>query len=90
VRVDVPIVGDVARVLCKLIPEIDTAGRPDRSAWLEQIRDWRTQYPPKQYPDDTPELYQPQVVQAIYRATRGQAVLVADVGQHQMFAAQHY
>src|SRR5918911_1157734 len=51
VRVDVPIVGDVARVLCKLIPEIDTADSPDRAAWLEQIRGWRAQYPPKHYPD---------------------------------------
>jgi acetolactate synthase-1/2/3 large subunit len=90
VRVDVPIVGDVSRVLTRLTPEVDTAPSPDRSAWLEQIRGWRMQYPPKCYPDDTPELYQPQVIQAVYRATRGQAVVVADVGQHQMFAAQHY
>ena len=48
------------------------------------------QYPPKRYPADTPEVYQPQVIQAIDRATRGDAIVVADVGQHQMFAAQHY
>ncbi len=90
VRVDVPIVGDVARVLSKLEPEIESGDLQEHSAWLEQIRDWRTQYPPKQYPSDTPELYQPQVMQAIYRATRGNAVVVADVGQHQMFAAQHF
>src|SRR5205085_3570978 len=59
-------------------------------ARLAQIQGWREQYPPKQYPADTPEVYQPQVIQAIHRATRGEAVIVADVGQHQMFAAQHY
>jgi len=90
VRVDVPIVGDVARVLNKLAPEVQSDVLQNHQPWLEQIGDWREQHPPKTYPSNTPELYQPQVIQAIYRATRVQAVIVADVGQHQMFAAQHY
>src|SRR6185437_15843471 len=90
VRVDVPIVGDVARVLSKLEPEIQPAALQSHAAWIDQIQEWRTQYPPKQYPADTPEVFQPQVIQAIDRATRGAAIVVADVGQHQMFAAQHY
>jgi acetolactate synthase-1/2/3 large subunit len=90
VRVDVPIVGDVSRVLSKLTPEIQPDALQSHAAWLEQIRGWRDQNPPKQYPDNTPELFQPQVIQAIHRATRGEAIIVADVGQHQMFAAQHY
>jgi acetolactate synthase I/II/III large subunit len=88
VRVDVPVVGDVKRVLQKLVPEIGECA--DRLPWLRQIDEWRQQYPPKKYPDDTPELYTPQVIQGLYQATRGQALVVADVGQHQMFAAQHY
>jgi acetolactate synthase-1/2/3 large subunit len=90
VRVDVPIVGDVGRVLSKLAPEVQSDASQDHDAWLGQIRAWREAYPAKQYPADTALLYQPQVIQALYRATRGQAVIVADVGQHQMFAAQHY
>jgi acetolactate synthase-1/2/3 large subunit len=90
VRVDVPIVGDVAHVLAKLAPEVQAEALQNHDAWLAQIQGWREQYPPKQYPADTPEVYQPQVIQAIHRATRGEAVIVADVGQHQMFAAQHY
>jgi acetolactate synthase I/II/III large subunit len=90
VRVDVPIVGDVARVLAKLEPEVKSDALQSHVAWLEQIRDWRAQYPPKHYPGDTPDVYQPQVIQAIYQATRGDAIVVADVGQHQMFAAQHF
>jgi acetolactate synthase-1/2/3 large subunit len=90
VRVDVPIVGDVARVLSKLTPEVSKDVLRDHAPWLEQIAAWRAQYPPKSYPDDTPDLYQPQVLQALYRATHGEAIVVADVGQHQMFAAQHY
>jgi acetolactate synthase-1/2/3 large subunit len=90
VRVDVPIVGDVGRVLTKLAPEVQSDSMQSHGVWLDQIRDWRAQYPPKQYPTDTPDVYQPQAIQAIYRATRGEAIIVADVGQHQMFAAQHY
>jgi len=90
VRVDVPIVGDVARVLDKLEPEIQDEALQSHAAWIEQIEEWRAQYPPKRYPENTPELYQPQVIQALYEATRGKAIVVADVGQHQMFAAQHY
>jgi acetolactate synthase-1/2/3 large subunit len=90
VRVDVPIVGDVGRVLSKLEPEIQSDALQSHAAWINRIAGWREQYPPKQYPDDTPEVFQPQVIQAIDRATRGEAIVVADVGQHQMFAAQHY
>ncbi len=90
VRVDVPIVGDVARVLAKLTPEVSVEAMQDRQPWLARIAAWRAEFPPKTYPADTPELYQPQVIQALYQATRGNAIVVADVGQHQMFAAQHY
>jgi acetolactate synthase-1/2/3 large subunit len=88
VRVDVPIVGDVKRVLTKLTPEIGECESHD--AWHAQIAEWKAKYPPKTYPDDTLELYQPQVIQALYKLTKGEALIVADVGQHQMFAAQHY
>src|ERR671932_221228 len=56
VRVDVPIVGDVARVLAKLEPEVQADALQSHDAWIEQIREWRTQYPPKHYPADTAEL----------------------------------
>jgi len=80
----------VARVLRKLTPEVNAGAVRDHASWREQIGTWRAAYPPKRYPDSTPELYQPQVLQALYRLTRGAAIVVADVGQHQMFAAQHY
>jgi acetolactate synthase-1/2/3 large subunit len=88
VRVDVPIVGDVKRVLTKLTPEIGEC--ESRAAWHAQIAEWKRQYPLKSYPADTPELYTPQVIQSLYRVTKGNALIVADVGQHQMFTAQHY
>src|SRR6266516_5398577 len=87
VRCDVPIVGDVKRVLTRLVPGI--AECEDRAPWLEQITEWRRDYPPKKYPNNTPKLYHQQVIDGIQRAARD-ATIVADVGQHQMFAAQHY
>jgi acetolactate synthase I/II/III large subunit len=88
VRVDVPIVGDVKRVLTKLTPEVGECESHDE--WFAQIAEWKREFPLKQYPDDTPELYTPQIINALYTATRGEALIVADVGQHQMFAAQYY
>src|SRR6476619_6426349 len=78
VRVDVPIVGDVKRVLTKLTPEIGEC--ESREAWHNQIAEWKKQYPLKSYPADTPELYTPQVIQSLYRVTKGNALIVADVG----------
>jgi acetolactate synthase-1/2/3 large subunit len=88
VRCDIPIVGDVKRVLQKLVPEIGEC--QDRTPWLNQIGEWRRSYPPKKYPNNTERLYHSQVIDAIQRGTREPCSIVADVGQHQMFAAQHF
>lgn len=87
-RVDVPIVGDVKRVLEKLIPEIGECA--SKKAWYRQIEGWKQQYPPRLRPPVEGGLYTPEVINAIFRGTRGKAIVVADVGQHQMFVAQHF
>jgi acetolactate synthase-1/2/3 large subunit len=68
------------------LPEPHDAGR--RADWVERIAAWKRQHP---YHVDEGAAIQPQqVIQAIYRATRGGAIICTDVGQHQMWAAQHY
>jgi len=93
VKVDVPIVGDVKNVLRelnKLIKDADTV--PDAAAlakWWVQIDEWRGKnclaY------DRKSALIKPQfVLEKVYEATRGDAYVTSDVGQHQMWAAQFY
>ena len=71
----------------RALPEPHDAGR--RAAWVERIAAWKRQHP--YHVDEGADTIQPQqVIQAIYRATRGGAIICTDVGQHQMWAAQHY
>ena len=60
-----------------------------RAAWVDKIVGWKRQHPYQV--DEDPGTIQPQqVIQSLYRITRGGAVICTDVGQHQMWAAQHY
>ena len=93
VKVDVPIVGCVDNVLRVMLNEIgDTGRRPDTGAlaeWWGQIEEWRAR-DCLRYDRDS-ELIKPQyVVQKLYEVTQGDAYVVSDVGQHQMWAAQYY
>ncbi|MEE9202378.1 MAG: biosynthetic-type acetolactate synthase large subunit [Dehalococcoidia bacterium] len=85
VRVDVPIVGDAARVLEALAPLVHPG---DRREWLQQIEQWRVEHP-NIIPDGA-ELAPQFVVRQIWEATGGDAIIVTGVGQNQMWAAQNF
>jgi len=93
VRVDVPIVGDVKRVLTVLNnvlkEDIKEQWEEVRKAWLRQIDAWKKERPMTYtYSED---VIKPQyVVEKIYELTRGDAIISTEVGQNQMWAAQFY
>ncbi len=88
----IPIVGDAKHVLAKLVVEYRAIGAdPGRlEAWWSRIEGWKAKYP-LAYEDSTDSEIKPQfLIRALWEATQGQAILTSDVGQHQMWAAQHY
>lgn len=96
IRVDVPIVGAAENVLTEMLALLDAAEeKPDAEAlavWWQQIDTWRASRAGKDYePAENGALMKPQqVVEAVYKHTQGNAYVVTDVGQHQMYAAQYY
>ena len=86
VVVDIPIVGDARRVLVELNKLVRKA---DTESWLGEIDKWKIKYPLSY--NQNGEAIKPQyVVEQIYEATKGDAIVVTEVGQNQMWAAQFY
>ncbi|HAT22212.1 MAG: biosynthetic-type acetolactate synthase large subunit [Chloroflexota bacterium] len=86
IRVDVPIVGDVKEVLTRMNTHVGAATHP---AWLKKIDVLKEDHPSLDIPE-TSKLLARQVVRDISDETKGGATIVTGVGQHQMWAAQHY
>ena len=88
----IPIVGDAKKILPKLTREY-RALETDATrleGWWQRIHSWREKHP-LGYEDSTDSEIKPQfMVEAMYEATGGDAIITSDVGQHQMWAAQYY
>ncbi len=88
----IPIVGYAANILPRLTAEY-RALEPDPARleeWWHRIDAWRTRYPLSYTESEDAEIKPQYMVQALYEATEGNAIVTSDVGQHQMWAAQHY
>src|SRR5436190_10428784 len=88
----IPIVGDARDVLPKLNREYRAlkADASRLSEWWTQLRAWQAEYP-LGYEDSADSEIKPQfMIEAMYEATEGEAIVTSDVGQHQMWAAQYY
>ena len=86
VWVDVPIVGDAKNVLRELNKRVDR--KTDIEPWLRQIDDWKTKYP-FEYRQKGDKIMPQYVIEEIYNLY-SDAMVTADVGQHQMWAAQYF
>ncbi len=80
---DAAVMGDVKEVLNRLIPLLS---QQDHSEWMEHIYKLKEEFPLKYAPGFTG----PYVVESIYNKTKGDAIIVTEVGQHQMWTAQYY
>lgn len=78
------LIGDMREVLKLLNKRL---AQQNHSQWLEKIQSYKEKYPLKYHPD---VLTGPFIVEEIYRQTKGNALIVTEVGQHQMWAAQYY
>ena len=78
------IIGDLKDVLKTLNKRLK---QQNHAEWLEKIQGYKEKYPLKYHPN---VLSGPFLVEEIYRQTNGEALIVTEVGQHQMWAAQYY
>src|SRR5580765_2078118 len=89
VQADVAIVGDLKQVLPKLIPQVT---QQEHAAWHHRIREFKGDSAVRDIQNlpDNGHLYAAHVINDLWRLTHGNAVIVSDVGQHQMWEAQYY
>ncbi|MHB8087882.1 MAG: biosynthetic-type acetolactate synthase large subunit [Anaerolineaceae bacterium] len=89
VQVDIALVGDLKETLQKMLPSITTV---DHTEWLDEINTLRGHSAVRDIKNlpDNGHLYAAHVINALWQVTKGEAIIVSDVGQNQMWTAQYY
>ena len=86
VKATVPIVGDIKRVLRALLPHVQPALH---TQWVQHVEELRLEHPSHRI-RETDQLIPQYILKILSEVTEGKAIIVTGVGQHQMWAAQHY
>jgi acetolactate synthase-1/2/3 large subunit len=89
VHVDLALIGDLKETLAQLLPHVSTKDHADWIAHIDALRGDSAVRDIQRLPD-TGHLYAAHVVNDLWRHTKGEALVVTDVGQHQMWTAQYY
>lgn len=84
IQVDACVIGDLKEILKRVNAQL---AQENHDKWISHIMDLKVKHPLKY---DEPGLSGPYLVEEIYRKTGGEAIIVTEVGQHQMWAAQYY
>lgn len=86
IEVEAPIVGNIKDVFGQLIPKVNENTHPE---WVQRIEHLKAEHPSLRIPE-VDRLMGQHVVKALSDVTKGEAIITTGVGQHQMWAAQHY
>ncbi|MGH9054793.1 MAG: biosynthetic-type acetolactate synthase large subunit, partial [Acidimicrobiales bacterium] len=90
-RPDVPIVGDCRQVITEIVKALQGVQQADRGEWRSRISGWQEKYPLHYDPPDDGDALKPQyVMEQLRDAAPDGTILVAGVGQHQMWASQYW
>ena len=84
ILVDASVIGDVKEVLTRINEKLS---KQEHTKWLEHIKTYKEKYPLNYHPE---RLSGPYIIEKIYEMVHGDAIMVTEVGQHQMWAAQYY